>query len=70
MLKEKVTYLIALIAEFAHRYGISDIEAARYMNKYHATELCYKHYNIMHTLSFADNIDAIATYCQRQGGNL
>ena len=70
MLKDKIAYIIALIAEFARRYGITDAEAALYMNRYHATALCDKHYGIMHTLSFAENIDNIAEYCRRQGGEL
>lgn len=70
MLKDKITYIVALIAEFAKRFGISDAEAAQYMNRYHATALCDKHYGIMHTLSFSDNVDSIAAYCRRQGGTL
>ena len=67
MQKDKMAYIVALIAEFAKRFGITDAEAAQYMNRYHATALCDKHYGIMHTLSFADNVDSIATYCRRQG---
>lgn len=70
MQKDKITYIVALIAEFAKRFGITDAEAAQYMNRYHATALCDKHYGIMHTLSFADNVDSIAAYCRRQGGTL
>ena len=70
MQKDKISYIVALIAEFAKRYKITDAEAAQYMNRYHATALCDKYYSIMHTLSFAENVDNIATYCRRQGGNL
>ena len=70
MLKDRVEYIVALIAEFAKFYGISDKETAQYLSRYHALELCEKHYNIMHTLSFADNVNSLATYCRRQGGYL
>lgn len=70
MLREKVEYMVALIAEFAEHYGITDAEAAAYMSRYNAIELCEKHYGIMHTLSFSENINNIATYCRRNGGNL
>ena len=70
MLKDKIQYIRALIAEFAKHYGITEAQAADYMNRDHATELCNKHYGIMHTLSFAENIENIAIYCRRQGGNL
>ena len=70
MLKDRVEYVVALIAEFAKYFGISDKESAQYLSYYHALELCEKHYDIMHTLSFADNVDNLATYCRRQGGYL
>ncbi len=70
MLKDRVEYVVALIAEFAKYFGISDKESAQYLSRYHALELCEKHYDIMHTLSFADNVYNLATYCRRQGGYL
>lgn len=70
MLKDRVEYVVALIAEFAKYFGISDKESAQYLSRYHALELCEKHYDIMHTLSFADNVDNLAVYCRRQGGCL
>ena len=39
MASDKVQYLVALIAEFAAHYGITTVEAARYLNKYKAIEL-------------------------------
>lgn len=70
MLKDRIEYIVALIAEFAKHFGISDQESALYLSRYHALELCEKHYNIMHTLSFADNVNSLAIYCRRQGGSL
>ncbi len=70
MLKDKIQYIIALIAEFARHYGISQAQAAKYMSKYGAISLCDKHYGVMHTLSWKDNIESIAAYCKRKGGTL
>ena len=67
---DKIQYLVALISEFATHYGLSDSQAARYMNRYGAIELCDKHYNVMHTLPWLDNIQSIATFCRRKGGLL
>lgn len=67
---DKIQYLVALISEFANHYGLTDSQAAKYMSQYGAIELCDKHYNVMHTLSWLDNINSIATYCRRKGGNL
>ncbi|MDO4462509.1 MAG: DUF3791 domain-containing protein [Bacteroidia bacterium] len=67
---EKVQYIVALISEFAEHYHLTNAQALRYMNRYGAIDLCDKHYNVMHTLSWLDNIDSIATYCRRKGGQL
>ena len=67
---EKIQYLVALIAEFADHYGLTDAQAARYMSRYGAIELCDKHYNVMHTLPWSDNINSIASFCRRKGGEL
>ena len=67
---EKIEYMVALVAEFAKRYQLTDAQAAHYMSRWGAIELCEKHYGIMHTLPWSDNIESIATYCRRQGGTL
>ena len=70
MLKDRVEYIVALIAEFAKHFGITNQESAQYLGRFHAFDLCEKHYNIMHTLSFAENVNNLAIYCRRQGGEL
>jgi len=70
MVKDKIEYIVMLIAEFAKRYKITSQEAFRYLMKYRAIELCDAHYGIMHTLSLDDNIDSMTIYCRRNGGTL
>ena len=70
MYKEKIQYIVALISEFADRYQLTSAQAARYMSHYGAIELCDKHYDVMHTLSWRDNIESIVAYCRRKGGQL
>lgn len=70
MLKDKIQYVVALIAEFAAYYHLTDAQALRYLQQYHAIELCDKHYGVMHTLSFRDNIESLTAYCKRMGGQL
>lgn len=67
---DKIEYMVALIAEFSKKYQLTTSQAARYMSRWGAIELCEKHYGIMHTLPWNDNIDSIAAYCRRQGGSL
>lgn len=63
-------YIVAIIAEFAKRYQLTDKQAARYLSRYHALEMCQKHYAFMHTQSFESNIDDLSVYCKRMGGQL
>lgn len=65
-----IEYIILLIAGFAMKTGLSEIEAYRYLNTYGAIELCEKHYDIMHTLTVEDNINTLRAYCQRKGGTI
>ena len=70
MLTDKIQFIVALISEFAHRYGLTDSQAARYLSRYGALELCDKHYDFLHTQSFYSNVCDIAAYCRRMGGEL
>lgn len=70
MLTDKIQYLVALIAEFAAKYDLTDAQSMRYLQRYKALELCDKHYSVMHTLSFSNNVEGLAAYCKRMGGEL
>ena len=67
---DKIEYLVLLVAEFAAHSRVSEAMAYRYLSRYGALTLCDKHYNVMHTLSVEENIQALKEYCQRRGGNL
>ena len=68
--KDKVEYIVALVNEFAKRFGLSDVQAYRYISHYHGIEMIDQHYNIMHTLDFRDSVEGLALFCNRQGGAL
>lgn len=70
MFTDKVQYIVALISEFANKYGISDVQAAKYLSRYGAIDLCDKHYDYLHTQSFASSVSEIAAFCKRNGGEL
>lgn len=70
MLKDKIDYLVMLIAEFAKRHGMSQSAAYHYIAQFKAFELCDRHYGIMHTLPLEDNLESITMYCRRNGGKL
>lgn len=70
MLKEKIDYLVMLIAEFAKRHGLSQRAAYQYIARYKALDLCDRHYGVMHTLPLEDNLASIEQYCRKNGGQL
>lgn len=68
--KHKINFLVALINEFAQRFGLSNVDSYRYINQYGGVQMFLEHYDILHTLSFRDMVDGLAAYCKRQGGHL
>lgn len=70
MLKNKIEYIVMLIAEFAKRNKMTSQEAFRYLVKYKGFELCDQHYGIMHTLSLDENLDGLIMFCKKNGGTL
>lgn len=41
---DKIHYIVALIAEFAEHYGLTDAQAARCISRFGALQLCDEHY--------------------------
>ncbi len=68
--RNKAGFLVALIDEFGKRFGLSNREAYRYINQYGGVQMFFKHYDILHTLSFSDMVDGMAAFCGRHGGKL
>lgn len=66
----KLRYTIALIAEFAKRFGIGEKHAYNYMWRFKGIEYLFTFYDVIHTLSFDEAIESMAVVCQRHGGKL
>lgn len=69
-MEDKIRYVVALVAAFAKRYSLTEVQAEKYLSRYGGLEVCDLHYGIMHTLSFRDNVEYLAIYCRRNGGRL
>lgn len=63
-------YIVIFVSETAKRYNLSEIQAYRYLRRHKAIEFIENQYDIAHTLSFNDMIDAAMSICQRNGGKL
>ncbi|MBP3717503.1 MAG: DUF3791 domain-containing protein [Paludibacteraceae bacterium] len=68
--KNILEFLVALISEFATHLGITQDVAYNYIRKYHGLEYYFKHYNILHTLSFEENVEDLIQVCANHGGLL
>ena len=68
--RNKIDFLVALIDEFAKRFGLSSRESYRYISRYGGVQMFFNHYDILHTLSFRDMVDGMAAFCHRHGGKL
>lgn len=70
MVSAKIEYIIMLIKLFARHFGLSFLQAYRYVSIHQGIEYAEQHYNVLHTLSFEDQVEGLATYCHKKGGAL
>ena len=70
--KNILDFLVALVAEFAARFDIPQSAAYNYIyiRRYKGLDYYFRHYNILHTLSFDDNVDNLIQVCANHGGTL
>ena len=69
-IKYKLDYIIALIAEFAAAFNITNTQAYNYLKKYKGLDFIEDFYDVEHTLSFEDAVCDVSNYCKRFGGTL
>lgn len=65
-----VGYVVALVSEFAARYSIMPRQAYTYLSRFKGLDYLYNHYNVLHTYSFEDAVDAVSEVCRHNGGKL
>lgn len=68
--KNKLEFMVALIAEFAATYRIKQKQAFNYLHHFKGIDFLQKHYDFMHTQSFEDVVKDLALICRRNGGQL
>ena len=66
----KLKYTIALIAEFADRFGIGEKQAYNYLSRFKGLSHLFAFYNVIHTQSFDDVVDMMIQVCAHNGGGL
>lgn len=66
----RLKYTIALIAEFASRFGIGEKQAYNYLARFKGLAHLASYYDVIHTQSFDDAVDAMVQVCGHNGGGL
>lgn len=67
-LRNKVEYIVIMIAEFAKAKHLTESQAFRYLQRFKAISFLDENYGIAHTLRMEDVINDITAYCRRHGG--
>lgn len=68
--RNMIGFTVALISEFASRFGVETRQAYAYMKRYKGLEHLHQHYAVLHTQSFADAVETMAQVCANNGGGL
>lgn len=65
-----IDFWVVLVNEFAKHYNLTQKQAYRYISQHNGVEMFENCYGFLHTQSFHDMVDDMATYCKRMGGQL
>lgn len=63
-------YIIALVNEFAKKFGLSDKQAYNYIRYHRGISFIEQNYGIIHTFDFNEAVESVVVYCRRTGGKL
>ncbi|MEE1289035.1 MAG: DUF3791 domain-containing protein [Bacteroidaceae bacterium] len=66
----RLRYMIALIAEFANKFGIGEKQAYNYLVRFKGMEHLSSYYDVIHTQSFDDAVETMVQVCGNNGGGL
>ena len=69
-IRDIIEYIIALVNEFAKRFGLTEMQAYRYIRMHKGVAFLEQNYGIIHTLDFSEAVDSVALYCRKNGGKL
>ena len=69
-IRDIIEYIIALVNEFAKRFGLTEMQAYRYIRMHKGVAFLEQNYGIIHTLDFNEAVNSVALYCRRNGGKL
>lgn len=65
-----LAFTVAVVTEFALAHNLSLQDAFRYLEQHKGIDFVERHYDVEHTLSFADVVEDLTLFCHRMGGEL
>lgn len=68
--KDKLEWTVIFLLEFGRKYGLTMKQSFNYLSRFKGIDFIDRHYDYVHTQSFASMVNDIAEYCRRQGGEL
>ncbi|MHC6202913.1 DUF3791 domain-containing protein [Breznakiellaceae bacterium SP9] len=68
--RKKTDYVVVCIDEFARDCGLTAWQAYRYLAVHGGIDFLVEHYDVEHTLSFADCIDDLKAISRQAGGKI
>lgn len=69
-IKDKLEWTVIFILEFGQRHGLTMKQAFNYLSRFKGIDFVNRHYDYVHTQSFASMVDELTDYCHRKGGAL
>lgn len=69
-IKDKIEWTVVFLSEFGKRHGLTLKQAFNYLLRYKGMDFVERHYDYLHTQSFASVIDDMTEYCGKMGGGL
>lgn len=69
-IKDKIEWTVVFLSEFGKRHGLTLKQAFNYLLRYKGMDFVERHYDYLHTQSFASVVDDMTEYCGKMGGGL
>ena len=69
-IKDKMEWTVIFIIEFGERHGLSFKQAFNYLKRYKGISFVDRHYDYLHTQSFASAVADMTEYCHKMGGGI
>lgn len=69
-IKDKIEWTVVFLSEFGKRHGLSLKQSFNYLSRYKGVDFVERHYDYLHTQSFASAVDDMTEYCGKMGGGL